>query len=105
MDKAKKWLLLSVTLLVVGLTLEVAIQIVFVPRIMALRDAMLSWTDNSSAAPKPDASTFGLDATSYLFYGVLAFIGGASVFLGTSFVVILLLAKLLHQTDKLPWVG
>lgn len=106
--KEKKWLIQSIILLVVGIVLEAIVWVVYVPRVVAFQEAVNAWMKSSlnsthgSPYPTFPPAAFGLDTTASIISLVLSGAGSILIFLGSAFIVILIIGKALNQTSKLP---
>ncbi len=88
-----RWTLASLLLIVVGIVMLAINALVFAPRFVALRDATLAWSKNGTEIPPPNPSSFGIDTSTYYIAAILG-IGYLLVFIGASYLVIILVSKI-----------
>ncbi len=96
-----RWTLASLLLIVVGVIMLAINAIVFVPRFMALRDATLAWSKNGMGIPPPNPSLFGIDTSTYYIAAILG-IGYWLVFIGASYLVIIVVSKIAKKQAYMP---
>ncbi len=88
MTKTRMWLIQSIALLVVGIVLLTFVQAVYVPKITAYTNAIVTGS-------VPSMEMFGLDVTTLLISTVLSIVGAILVLLGAVLLVILFVLKVI----------
>jgi hypothetical protein len=91
----------SIALIVVGVALLVVLQVLYVPKIEALRNDSLNyaqnWPNHTQGNP-PVPQDYGLDVNTMLFIIALGNIAYILLILGVSFLAVLLIAWLVKRT-------
>jgi hypothetical protein len=92
---------ISIALIAVGVALLVVLQVFYMPRIEALRNDSLNysrnWPNNTHGNP-PVPQDYGLDRNTVLLVIALGNVGYSLLILGVSFLVILMIARLVKRT-------
>lgn len=91
----------SIALIVVGVALLVVLQVLYVPKIEALRRDTLNysqnWPNHTQGNP-PVPADYGLDVTALFLVIALGNIAYILLILGVAFLVILLIARIVKRT-------
>ena len=91
----------SLILIAVGITLLTINWIIYIPKFTALQHDLLGWANNAThSSPMPSLEAYGLNSTAIVISSILSGSGFILVFLGSAFLLILLVARLLKLKNK-----
>lgn len=99
--RQKRWIQISLILIIAGSIMLAVNQIVFVPRFIALRDATIAWSENHTGSTPPSPGEYGIDVSTFFISNTLSF-GVLLIFVGAAYLVIILLAKMLNKDSIWP---
>ena len=92
--KSRRWITLSLLLIVVGVTFVVVNNVVYAPRFAAFYQAWNAWFSGGMDAVQPSLELYGLNSASFYVSMVLGTGGGMLVVIGACYVVIFFIAKI-----------
>jgi hypothetical protein len=92
----KTLLIRSLILIAAGTILLTVYWVVFVPKFVALQHDIQAWANNTPhSLPMPSPEAYGLNPTAMIISSILSGSGVVLLFLGSAFLVIVVLVKIL----------
>jgi hypothetical protein len=88
-----KWLTVAVILIAIGIICYLVNLMVFVPRYVAVQEAMTAWLNSPDQTTPLNPADFGLDPTSMIISSILGYVTGISFLVGGAYVIIQIIAQ------------
>ncbi len=92
--KSRRWITLSLLLIIVGVTFVIVNNTVYAPRNAAFYQAWNAWAPSNTDTVQPTPELYGLDTTAFYVSMLLGTVGGMLVVIGGCYVVIFFIAKM-----------
>ena len=92
--KSRRWITLSLLLIIVGVTFVVVDSAVYAPRFAAFYQEWNAWVLSNMDAVQPSPELYGLNSASFYVSMVLGTGGGMLVVIGACYVVIFFIGKM-----------
>ncbi len=105
MQRTKLWLIAAVAMIIAGVVLLAAVEMVYVPRIEAYGLASASWATQFGASAAPTLQEYGLNAASMVLASVLGIAGGVLMVVGLVLLVVALVLRAISRTKIEITVG
>jgi hypothetical protein len=85
----------SIALIIVGISMTAIYYAVYVPKLLAYKDAIMTWAESHNAAATPPLpKTYGLNQTATIISTIIGTTANILVFLGAAYFIIVLIRKI-----------